>query len=140
MSIGKQVAIVVFALCIGTTVGVLIMGWALFYDYVPQGPEIGQMPKSITFAATASLFAMPTAILFGLPSFFVLRRFGLLKWWSVCILGAAVGALIGATGITSIIPLYMDISLGLVSAFVTWLVLSALMLRSSGTAQKHPAP
>jgi uncharacterized membrane protein YfcA len=81
------------------------------------------MPKSITFAVATLIVVLPISILTGLPSYFALQRLGFLKWWSVCSVGTAAGALVSATGITSGIPMSLDIMLGLTCALVTWLVL-----------------
>ena len=123
MSLGKQIAVVMFALCAGALVGVLVLGWALSYGDVSHGADVGQFSKGILFAMFAGVFAIPAAILFGTPSFFLLRRVGLLRWWSVCAIGVAAGTLISAAGITPFIPWYMDVGLGFISALVSWLIL-----------------
>jgi hypothetical protein len=60
----------------------------------------------------------------GAPAFFLLRRFGLVYWWS-CVLG---GAAIGALAAVAISPagnvpgpgLFLFTALGAVAAFVFW--------------------
>ncbi len=70
----------------------------------------------------ASLVSIPAALAFGIPSFFALRALGLLRWWSICIGGALVGALLGTTSISFGVP--WSASLGFMSACIAWLLLA----------------
>lgn len=86
----------------------------------------------------SNIIAIPVSLLFAIPSFFLLRKYRLFKWWSVCIVGAVAGGLMGKDFPFGIIWLAM---LGTISASIAWLfiVRSNIALKWDTPAARHLA-
>ena len=70
-------------------------------------------------------FAVMFAALFGLPTFFLFRRLGILKWWSTLLAGCAIGIVAITTvtwGILAGRYLLLYAVVGGVSALVFWVI------------------
>nr|WP_315465692.1 hypothetical protein [uncultured Rhodoferax sp.] len=82
----------------------------------------------------ASLVAAPTALVVGVPAFFVLRRIGQFKWWSLAALGAIGGLAISQTSVGVGFPAVVFVGVGIVTSFTAWL----LVVRSNISVESRP--
>ena len=81
--------------------------------------ELGLLPILYFFSAMATL-------LFGVPTFFLLRHFKLIRWWSALVVGFAIGAIVAGILPLPAPPMADDVlfmgPVGAVSAFGFWLI------------------
>lgn len=85
MSLCKQIVGVTFSLFIGGIAGALFV-WYPDFNIHLSSPEL-------MFLSLATAVTIPSAIVFGLPVFFILRRFRALNIFSVSLIGVGSGLL-----------------------------------------------
>jgi hypothetical protein len=121
MSLGRQIAVLVVLTGVSTLVGSVLLSLALrlYFSTSDHGARI-VLFEFVRSAAFTSAIAVPAGVLFGVPAFFLLRRFRVLRWWSISALGALLGAAIGATSIAAGFPWLGSVAIGLVSALIAW--------------------
>jgi hypothetical protein len=70
-------------------------------------------------------FSLAAAVIFGVPLFLLLLKFGLVRWWSALAAGAIVGALVAVIlrlpGALSPEDFMVTVPLGALAAVVFWL-------------------
>ena len=141
MAVAKQIAVLVAVLCVSSVVGAILLSLALalYFSVMYLDTQTG-WSDILAFAALLSLVAVPVALLFGVPAFFAFRRFGVLRWWSLTALGASLGTAMGGTWVAHGVPWLGCVALGLVSAYIAWLLLvrSNLPLNSDAPASGAP--
>ena len=83
--------------------------------------------SSLAFSFALLCFFEALAIVFlALPTYFVLHRFQLVRWWSVLVSGAVIGAVVSVVLFASSVETTAKLSLqGFLAALVFWLVLEA---------------
>jgi RHS repeat-associated protein len=90
----------------------------------PASPDgtanrIGMVPVFYYFSAMAT-------VLLGLPAFFLLLRFRIIRWWSVVVgglvIGALMGTLVGAPNHTQLPNVLLMAATGAASALGFWLI------------------
>lgn len=123
MPLGKQLIVLIALLAIGSALGVLL--WALIFCFYLAATESTVLSIQVTdvwavayVGVVSGVVAVPAALALGTPTFFLLRKYCLLKWWVVCALGALSGALVGTTDFSFGVP--WSAGLGLVSACIAW--------------------
>lgn len=130
MPLSKQLGLIIVILCVGSVVGTFL--WSiLFVAYVEITQASAFTIKAGDFGAilfvmlVACMISVPATLCLGVPMFFVLRKYFLLKWWIFCGMGVISGAILGTTQIQPGAPL--SAILGLIIASIVW----ALILRSN---------
>ena len=82
--------------------------------------------KTLIGAGAFLVFSLPAAFLLGLPSFFLLKALGLLRWWTGTVAGVCAGAVVflvfSYPGSPSFKGLSMFCAMGAVSGFVFWVI------------------
>jgi len=60
-------------------------------------PPTGQHDLGLFFLIAAIIYvnAGVFMLIFGIPTYLLLRRWGVMRWWSVAMVGLAVGAFVG---------------------------------------------
>ena len=121
MSLGRQIAVVVALIGVSTLVGSVLLSLALrlYFSTNDHAARI-VLFDIVRSAAFTSVIAVPAGVLFGAPAFFVLRRLGVLRWWSISAFGALLGAAIGATSVAAGVPWLGSVAIGLVSGLIAW--------------------
>jgi hypothetical protein len=106
MSWIKRFIILVFALGIGGLAGALVFVLPdITYDVLhPISADLKYIEYYSwkDFMGAAAIFTIPTALISGIPSFYILRRKRRLNWINVSIIGVIAGALVA-------IPLYREL-------------------------------
>ena len=85
-------------------------------------------------------YAAIAAVVLGLPSFLILRKFGAIRWWSTMLVGVAVGIIVfafvfpGGTSAVFSDPRSLACgSIGAFSAFIFWLIWRQGHLRAANS-------
>ena len=124
MLLAKQIAILTLVLCLSAAVGAVLFSLFLWFYFYLQDPEMRfVLFEQLHFAGVVSIFAVPVALILGLPGFFLLRHFGLLSMWSICVLATLAGGLVGATTLTAGMPWVGCVGLGFVSGVLAWVLI-----------------
>jgi hypothetical protein len=141
MSLGRQIAVLVVLMGVGTLVGSVLLSIALqlYFSASDHAARI-VLFDIVRFAAFTSVISVPAGVLFGVPAFFALRRVGVLRWWSVGAFGALLGAAIGATSIAAGVPWPGSVAIGLVSALIAWRLIVHSGIPLGSEAPKSAAP
>ncbi len=126
MSLGKQLIILIALLGTSSALGALL--WTLilcFYLVATEGTVLSIQVNDLRAVAyvwfVSGVVVVPAALVCGTPTFFLLRKYCLLRWWVICPLGAIVGAVIGTTDISFGVP--WSAGLGLISACIAWVLI-----------------
>ncbi len=126
MPIPKQVMILLVLLCASSVLGSFFWSFMFCFYLAVTEATIFSIQANDLFAVVyvgivSSVVAIPTALVFGIPMFFVLRSSRLLSWWSLLIAGGASGAVIGTASFS--FGVLWSAGLGLVSACIAWLLI-----------------
>lgn len=137
MTLRKQIAILIAVLCISGFLGTFLFSLGNLVTYLTD-PANHFHPSDISAVVyvsfVASLVSVPVALLTGCPTFFLLRKIGLLKWWVFCIIGMFVGALLGTTSLVWGVSWISSVGLGALSALISWLLIVRSDLPLNGEA------
>lgn len=107
-----------------------VFGWIIDHSEVQTAGYI-----SVMFLI-GLLFSAVATVVIGVPAFILLRRFGLVRWWSALATGFTIGAMIGIIQIwpsLNLLPQAMWVGyvmrnfiglgvIGAVAAFTFWMV------------------
>jgi hypothetical protein len=112
------------SLLLGTCVSAQVLAM-LHYLNGPNGLNIDTLPYTPLLALTYLIFMLPTALIVGVPGYYLLRRSGWLNGWTVLGLGTVAGAAWAVPAIGYQPPPY-DLALffglgGFIAAAVFWL-------------------
>ncbi|NPC59394.1 hypothetical protein [Caenimonas soli] len=94
-----EIAKVVGSLLVGGLAGGAVFAAAtMFVTYVPAGgtPQHSFVPSNLMWTPFFAIFSVPVALVVGVPLFFVLRRFSVLGWFSVALVGVLASLLSAA--------------------------------------------
>jgi hypothetical protein len=141
LPVWKQLTIVTISLCIGGLIGALLVATPFGLVGVLAG---GTIRPLITFGGLTAIFTVPAALVFGLPAFFLLKRFRILNMFSVSLIGAIAGVLVPLAMFQRVnfpgIHWWWNLAgIGSASAIVAFLVLLGLGITespSNTTAEK----
>ena len=146
MPLGKQVTILSVMLCISGFLGAAFFALAFVgYSYMTDTSAHMEIPRFIDVLSgiagltfMANIISIPSALIVGYPTFFLLRRFGLLKWWAFCAIGMLAGFLIGIGDQAFPVLRIAYVGVGVVSALISWLYIAHSGLPSSQTSPSKP--
>ncbi len=94
-----EIAKVVGSLLVGGIAGGAVFAAAtMFVTHIPAGgtPQHSFVPSNLMWTPFFAIFSVPVALVVGVPLFFVLRRFKLLGWFSVALVGVVASLLSAA--------------------------------------------
>ena len=119
-------AIVLAATIIGATlIGTFCFALSMFTRAGPWFPGPITQPDwpAVLIAWFMGLLVMlPLTALVGVLGYFVLRRYGLFRWWSAGLIGAALGAV--AALVFRVLPASATMCFGVLTALLAWAVIA----------------
>lgn len=132
VNIARRLAAVLVILMIGGIVGSIVIGAAIGLYLSPPGgiheSVVAYMTEVMQFSLVLASFAVPVSVGVGIPAYLLLKRIGLLCWWSVTAIGALAGGVVGLITVAGYTPLALCVGLGLSAAIIAWVLLSRFAL------------
>jgi hypothetical protein len=129
----REAIVLAAAIVVATIVGVFCFALSILTGADPwvAGPLTQPDWPLVLIAWFMGVVTMvPFAAIVGVPSYLLLRRFRLFRWWSVGLIGAAVGLV--AKFMFRVVPAPSSVCFGALTALLAW----ALIVGANNSFQR----